>query len=138
MLALALPATLFEASTKPSARFWLPFWPVVVPVPPVPPLVEAVVVLPIVEVMVTPSTAPTVSSPVALTVVSSIVAVALDGFSPLKACREQRVAQQRVNRAEQHVLRLPADGVKRQGHADRSVPRTAAAATAAAATAGRG
>ena len=55
MLAWALPATLFEASTKPSARFWLPFWPAVVPLPPL--LVVAVVVLPIVEVMLTPSTA---------------------------------------------------------------------------------
>ena len=85
MLALALLLTLFVASTNPSARFWPPFWPLL-PLPPSPPpLDDAVVVLPIVEVMVRSSRALTVSWPLALTVVSSIVAVALDGFCSPKA-----------------------------------------------------
>ena len=84
MLAWALLLTLFVASTKPSRRFWPPSIPVFLPLP-LPPLVGAVVVLLIVEVMVAPSRALTVSWPAVLTVVSSIVAVALDGFSPPKA-----------------------------------------------------
>src|SRR5262245_37719012 len=87
MLALALPLTLFMATTMPSARFWPPCSPVVLlpPLPPLPLLVEALVVLVIVEVMLDLSSALTVSRPLALITVSSILAVALDGFSPPKA-----------------------------------------------------
>ena len=79
MLATALLLTLFIATTIPSARFWPPFSPVPVP------LAEAVLVFMTAEVRVASSTALTVSWPLAFTVVSSIVAVALEGSSSPKA-----------------------------------------------------
>ena len=74
-LATAALLTLFIESTTATA----------VPLPPFRPLELALLVLVMLEVMVSLVRALTVSWPLALTVVSSIVAVALDGFCSPKA-----------------------------------------------------
>ena len=79
MLATAALLTLFIATTIPSARFWPPFIPVPLP------LVDAVLVFLTDDVIDALSNALTVSTPLAVTIVSSIVAVALEGFSRPKA-----------------------------------------------------
>ena len=79
MLAWAALLTLFIATTMPSARFWPPFTPVPLP------LVDAMLVFVTDDVIDALSTALTVTRPLAVTVVSSMEAVALEGFSRPKA-----------------------------------------------------
>ena len=79
MLAWAALLTLFIATTIPSARFWPPFTPVPLP------LVDAMLVFVTDDVIDALSNALTVTTPLAVTVVSSMEAVALEGFSSPKA-----------------------------------------------------